>query len=114
MTRSGAAAWLLAHDHFCILTHRNPDGDTIGCAVGLCRGLRSLGKTAHILSNPQFGPRYAQWYDGLLCEEPPAPASRSGAIVLCAHTAPAADLPKESGLSAEPIEEVVKEVLHKA
>ena len=72
MTRSEAAAWLLAHDHFCILTHRNPDGDTIGCAVGLCRGLRSLGKTAHILSNPQFGPRYAQWYDGLLCEEPAA------------------------------------------
>ena len=53
MTRSEAAAWLLAHDHFCILTHRNPDGDTIGCAVGLCRGLRSLGKTAHILRNPQ-------------------------------------------------------------
>ena len=72
MTRSEAAAWLLAHDHFCILTHRNPDGDTIGCAVGLCRGLRSLGKTAHILRNPQFGPRYAQWYDGLLCEEPAA------------------------------------------
>lgn len=72
MTRSETASWLLAHDHFCILTHRNPDGDTIGCAVGLCRGLRSLGKTAHILTNPQFGPRYEQWYGGLLTEAPGA------------------------------------------
>lgn len=72
MTRSETASWLLAHDNFCILTHRNPDGDTIGCAVGLCRGLRSLGKTAHILRNPQFGPRYEPWYGGLLCESPAA------------------------------------------
>lgn len=72
MTRSETASWLLAHDNFCILTHRNPDGDTIGCAVGLCRGLRSLGKTAHILRNPQFGPRYEPWYGGLLCEAPAA------------------------------------------
>ena len=47
-----AAAQLRAHDQILILTHRRPDGDTIGCAVALCLGLRALGKTAFVLSNP--------------------------------------------------------------
>lgn len=70
MTRHETAAWLLAHDRYVILTHRNPDGDTIGCASALCRGLRALGKTAHILKNPQFSARYGRWLDGLLCPAP--------------------------------------------
>ena len=56
MTRNDAAAWLLAHDHYCILTHARPDGDTIGSAAALCLGLRQLGKTAHILDNTQASP----------------------------------------------------------
>ena len=66
MTRTDTAAWLLAHDHYRILTHRNPDGDTIGCAAALCRGLRSLGKDASIYENPQFTARYDQWLSGLI------------------------------------------------
>lgn len=65
MTRTETAAWLQAHDHYCILTHRNPDGDTIGCAVALCRGLRALGKDAFIYENPQFTARYDRWLGGL-------------------------------------------------
>ena len=65
MTRREAAAWLLAHDRYCILTHRNPDGDTIGSAAALCRGLRSIGKQAYILQNPQFTARYGRWLEGL-------------------------------------------------
>lgn len=65
MTKAEAAAWLRSRDHFRILTHRNPDGDTIGCASALCRGLRALGKTAHILENPQFTARYGRWLRGL-------------------------------------------------
>ena len=49
LTRLDCADWLLERDKFVILTHRKPDGDTIGSAAGLCRGLRSLGKTAHVL-----------------------------------------------------------------
>lgn len=43
---------------FLILTHRRPDGDTLGCAAGLCLGLRSLGKTAYVARNPEVTPRY--------------------------------------------------------
>lgn len=47
-----AAAFLRERDGFLILTHRRPDGDTVGCAVALCLALRKLGKTAFVLPNP--------------------------------------------------------------
>ena len=53
MTRSECAQWLLEHDNYVILTHRRPDGDTIGSAVALCHGLRQMGKTAFVLENPE-------------------------------------------------------------
>lgn len=65
MTMSEAAAFLRGRDRFCILTHRSPDGDTIGCASALCRGLRAMGKQASVLENPQTTPRYAPWLEGL-------------------------------------------------
>lgn len=65
ITRAEAAAFLLSHDHYLILTHRRPDGDTIGCAAALCRGLRMLGKSADVYDNPQFTKRFAPYLDGL-------------------------------------------------
>ena len=59
LTRNETGEFLRSHDNFCILTHRRPDGDTLGSAAALCLGLRSLGKTAHILYNPGVTPRYA-------------------------------------------------------
>ena len=53
MTARQAAEFLMAHDDILILTHLRPDGDTIGCAAGLCRGLRQAGKTAYVLENPE-------------------------------------------------------------
>ena len=53
MTPKQVSEFLLAHDNYLILTHIRPDGDTIGCAAGLCRALREQGKTAHILPNPE-------------------------------------------------------------
>lgn len=70
LTRLDCADWLLARDNFVILTHRKPDGDTIGSAAGLCRGLRSLGKTAHILENPEVTPLYAPLVEGLTKHSP--------------------------------------------
>lgn len=61
-----AARWLRARDHFLILTHVRPDGDTTGCAIALCLGLRSLGKDAWIWENPQFSSRYLPRMEGLL------------------------------------------------
>jgi phosphoesterase RecJ-like protein len=49
MTYLEAADFLKAHDNFLLLTHKRPDGDTIGSAVALCELLRGLGKTAHLL-----------------------------------------------------------------
>ena len=51
MTVSEVAAYLRAHDKYLILTHRRPDGDTLGCAAALCAMLRQMGKTAGILYN---------------------------------------------------------------
>ena len=70
LTRLDCADWLLARDRFVILTHRKPDGDTIGSAAGLCRGLRSLGKTAHVLENPEVTPLFAPLLEGLTKAEP--------------------------------------------
>ena len=44
-------------DHFLILTHRRPDGDTVGSAVALCIALRKLGKHAGICPNPEIQDR---------------------------------------------------------
>ncbi len=55
LNRAEAAGFLLVQDRFCILTHRRPDGDTLGSAAALCLGLRAMGKAAWILENPDAG-----------------------------------------------------------
>ena len=61
-----AAAWLRERDNFLILTHRRPDGDTIGCAAGLCQALRQLGKTAWVLPNTDATDLFTPYLEGLL------------------------------------------------
>ena len=68
MTRNEAANWLLERDNFAILTHRRPDGDTIGTAAALCRILRAQGKTAYVLVNSGVTDLYAYLLDGLTRE----------------------------------------------
>ena len=65
LTRSECAQILLAHDNYAIVTHRRPDGDTLGSSALLCMGLRQLGKEAHILENPEITPKYAHLHQGL-------------------------------------------------
>ena len=65
LTRSETAQILLAHDHYAIVTHRRPDGDTLSSSALLCMGLRQLGKEAHILENPEITPKYAHLHQGL-------------------------------------------------
>ena len=60
---------LRASDNVGILTHRRPDGDTLGCAAALCRGLRQLGKTAWLLPNPELTARYVAMTEGLWAPE---------------------------------------------
>ena len=61
MTRNECAAFLRSHDRYLILTHCRPDGDALGSAAGLCRGLRQLGKTAAVLPNPEITERYVPY-----------------------------------------------------
>ena len=63
------AQFLLDHDNFAILTHRRPDGDTIGSSAALCRALRKLGKNAHVIRNPEVSDRFAWLHEGLTKEE---------------------------------------------
>ena len=64
ITTAQAAGFLQAHDNYLILTHVRPDGDTIGCAAGLCRALRQIGKTAYILENPEVTELFSNYIDG--------------------------------------------------
>lgn len=70
MTRTDCAAFFREHDNFCILTHDAPDGDTLGSAATLCRGLRDFGKTAFILENPEVPKHLAYLCEGLTVEAP--------------------------------------------
>ena len=58
LTRTEVADYLEKHDHYCILTHRRPDGDTVGSAGGLWLGVRAMDKDAVVLYNPEITPRY--------------------------------------------------------
>ncbi len=65
LTPQEAAALLCAGDNYLILSHRRPDGDTVGSCAALCRALRALGKRAWVYSNPQFTPKHAPYLEGL-------------------------------------------------
>lgn len=69
------AAALLAGDNYVMLTHRRPDGDTIGSAVALTRALRALGKTAYILENPQFTEKFRPYLEELTTQQMPQQAT---------------------------------------
>ena len=73
-----AGEWLLEHDDYLILTHRRPDGDTVGCAAALCRGKRrkaARAACAHMNSCKKrqlavdsfLNERAADWY---ICRPP--------------------------------------------
>ena len=69
LTRNETADLLLNNDNYAILTHRRPDGDTIGSSAALCRILRKMGKTAHIIRNGEVTDRFAWLHEGLTKDE---------------------------------------------
>ena len=89
LTRSETAAFLLSHDHYTILSHRRPDGDTIGSSAALCLGLRKLGKTAHVLQNTEVSSRFAWLHEGLTKE-----SVEEGDILVSVDVASPGMLPK--------------------
>ena len=89
LTRNECAQYLLSHDHYCILSHRRPDGDTIGSSAALCLGLRQLGKTAHVLFNCEVSDRFAWLHEGLTKE-----AEEEGDTIVSVDVASPGMLPK--------------------
>ena len=75
-------------DRFLILTHKRCDGDTLGSAAALCRGLRSVGKTAFVAPNEDETPRLRFLCDGLL-----APAEFAPETVVAVDVADESMLP---------------------
>ena len=69
LTVNEVAEFLRAHDNYLILTHKRPDGDTLGCAAGLCHILRTVGKTAFLLKNDEVTESYAPYVDALWAPE---------------------------------------------
>lgn len=68
MTMEQASQWLLDRDNFLILTHKSPDGDTIGSAAGLCVALREQGKKAALLPIEELTKTFAPYVEGLMEE----------------------------------------------
>ena len=58
ISTSETVSWLIERDNFLLITHKRPDGDTLGCAGALAQGLREYGKTVYVLDNPEATPRY--------------------------------------------------------
>ena len=98
LTRREAGEFLLQNDRFAILTHRRPDGDTLGSSALLCRGLRQLGKTAHILENPEITPKYAHLHEGLTTD-----TVKAGDILVAVDTASKGMLPEAFAAYADKI-----------
>ena len=88
LTRNETAAFLNAHDGFAILSHRRPDGDTLGSTALLCLGLRQLGKRTHIIENPEITEKYAHLHDGLT-----KPAAEQGDVLISVDVASPQMLP---------------------
>lgn len=55
--------WLDGKDNFLILSHKNPDGDTLGSGAAFCAALRKYGKTAYILKNTEITDKYVPFVE---------------------------------------------------
>ena len=54
MNYKQCAKTLLGHENILILTHKNPDGDTVASAAALCSALKRGGRTAYLYPNDQI------------------------------------------------------------
>lgn len=52
------------NDRFLILTHKSPDGDTLGSGFALCEFLRGMGKLANVVNSDELPERYSFLYKG--------------------------------------------------
>ncbi len=53
-------------DNILILTHANPDGDTLGCGFALCRALMKLGKICAVINADPIPKKYNYLFDDIV------------------------------------------------
>ena len=92
MTDREAADALRRMENVLILTHRRPDGDTIGSAAALCLALRQMGKTAWLLPNEDAHGLFDPYFEGVLAPDGFQPQS-----VVSVDTASLGMLPESAG-----------------
>lgn len=63
------AGLLREKDNILILTHRNPDGDTLGSGFALLRTLKNMGKRARLQNNDPIPKKYEYLYEGIESED---------------------------------------------
>lgn len=63
ITISEAADFLKQRDNFVILTHQNPDGDTLGSGFGLAMILDKLGKKSTVICSDEIPQKYSYFTD---------------------------------------------------
>ncbi len=83
------ADWLLEHDNYLILSHKRPDGDTLGSGGALCAALRRLGKTAYCHANEEITENYMEYAQPYF-----APEGYKADFVIAADTADEKLLPR--------------------
>jgi len=98
LTTFETAEWFKKHNNFLLITHRRPDGDTLGSAGGLAQGLRECGKTAYILNNPEVTQRYKRFIEDYI-----APEDFQPEFTVVIDTASAVLLPENAGLYKDSI-----------
>ena len=69
MTVNECSRILNAHDGYLILTHKNPDGDTVMSAAALCRALRRKNKKAYLYRNSQITEKMLPFVEKLFAPE---------------------------------------------
>lgn len=69
MNYKQCAKLLLTHENILIVTHRNPDGDTVGSAAALCCALRRAGRQAFLYPNPQIAGKLYDYSGHLFAPE---------------------------------------------
>ena len=69
MTVNECSRILNSHDGYLILTHKNPDGDTVMSAAALCRALRRKSKKAYLYRNQQITKKMLPFVDKLFAPE---------------------------------------------
>ena len=73
MTDREAAQLLAGLEDVLLLTHRRPDGDTLGCALALRALLEQAGKTAWLLPNREATALFTPYLEGAFAPSSFAP-----------------------------------------